>query len=151
LRFPYSLTLLRIALAPRLWTRFSGAPSWADFYRSDHPSHALALTTAIAEAFSQEAKERGKHGLVVMLPGASSFRARADNGAPEYQPLLAALTARNVDVFDPAPALIAALGQRSPCALYSQPASCNGHFGVFGSGLVGDVVMAELKRRGLLK
>ena len=110
----------------------------------------LALTTAIAEAFSPEHR-RGKRALVVMLPGASSFRARAKNGKPEYQSLLAALAARHVAVFDPAPALLTALGPRSYCALYTDPPHCAGHFGVAGSGLVADVMLAELRRRGLVK
>ncbi len=151
LRFPYLLTALRIALMPRLWTRITGSPSWGDFYRADHPSGALALTVAIAEAFVRDAEHRGKRALVVMLPGASSFRARAKDGKPEYQPLLTALAARQVAVFDPAPALLTALGQRSYCALYTDPPHCAGHFGVSGSGLVADVMLAELRRRELVK
>lgn len=150
-RFPYTLTLARILLMPRVWVRVTGRPSWADFYRADHPSGGLALTAAIAEAFVREAKQRGKRALVVMLPGASSFRARAKFGQVEYQPLLAKLAAAHVPVFDPAPALLAALGPRSYCALYVRPAHCDGHLGVFGSGVVADVVARELRRRGLVK
>jgi len=151
LRFPYLLTVARVALMPRLRVRITGAPSWADFYRTDHPSGALALTVAIAEAFVREAAHRGKRGLVVMLPGASSFRAWAKYGEPDYQPLVAQLAARHVEVFDPASALLAKLGRRSYCDLYAVPASCSGHYGIFGSGLVADVMLAELRRRGLVK
>jgi hypothetical protein len=151
LRFPYTLALARLLLTPRLWVRLTGRPSWADFFHADHASGALALTAAIAEAFAGEAERRGKRALVVMLPGASSFRARAKFGETEYQPLVAALAARHVDVFDPAPALLAALGKRSYCDLYIFPTRCDGHFGVFGSGIVADVMLAELRRRGLLK
>jgi hypothetical protein len=86
LRFPYALALARVAIMPRLRVRITDRPSWADFYRADHPSGALALTTAIVEAFANEAEHRGKRALVVMLPGASSFRARAKFGEPEYAP-----------------------------------------------------------------
>ena len=151
LRFPYLLTVIRLALMPRLWVRITGSPSWADFYHPDHPSGALQLTAAIAETFAHEAERRGKRGLVVMLPGAASFRTRAKYGEPEYQPLLAALAARHVDVFDPATRLLAALGQRSYCELYAVPTECAGHFGVFGGGLVADVMLTELRRRGLVK
>jgi hypothetical protein len=150
LRFPNMLSLARLLLTPRLWVRLSGRPSWADFFRADHPSGALALTAAIAEAFVREADRRGKRALVIMLPGVSSFRARAKFGQAEYQPLVDALTARHVDVFDSAPALLAALGQRSYCDLYIFPTRCDGHFGVFGSGIVADVMATELRRRGLL-
>jgi hypothetical protein len=102
------------------------------------------------EAFVRESERRGKRVLIVMLPGASSFRARAEFGQPEYAPLVAALTARNIEVFDPMGALLSALGQRSYCELYIVSADCNGHFGIEGSRIVADVLMAELRRRGLL-
>jgi hypothetical protein len=151
LRFPYMLTLVRLALKPRVWARFTGRPSWSDFYDPHHSSRALPLTAAIAEAFAREAQQRGKHPLVVMLPGASSFRGRAKYGSIEYAPLTAALAEMGVDVFDPGPALLAALGERSYCVLYVQPESCEGHYGVLGSAIVADVVAAELRRRNLVR
>jgi hypothetical protein len=146
--FPYTLSAIRLALMPRVLTRFTGKPSWADFYDLDHPSGAVALTAAIAEAFSREATARGKRPLVVMLPGASSFRAREKFGAYEYAPLVAAMAARNVETFDAGPALLAALGSRSPCELYAQAADCNGHFGAAGGAVLAQVIAAELRRRG---
>ena len=151
LRFPYTLTVARVALMPRLRMRLTGRPSWADFYRPDHRSGALALTTAIADAFVREAEHRGKQALIVILPDASSFRARAEFGRPEYAPLVAALATRKIGVFDPSSALLSALGQRSYCELYVAPADCNGHFGIEGSRIVAEVVMAELRRRRLVK
>jgi hypothetical protein len=151
LRFPYTLTLARFALMPRLRVRITGRPSRADFYTADHPSGALALTAAIVEAFARESEHRGKRALIVMLPGASSFRARAEFGQPEYAPLIAALATKKIGVFDPSPTLLIALGQRSYCELYTAPADCDGHFGTEGSRIVADVVMAELRRRGLVK
>jgi hypothetical protein len=150
LRFPYTATLARFALMPRLRVRITGRPSRADFYRADHRSGALALTAAIVEAFVRESERRGTRALIVMLPGASSFRARAEFGQPEYAPLIAALATRKIEVFDPSRALLSALGQRSYCELYTEPADCNGHFGIEGSRIVADVVIAELRRRGLV-
>jgi hypothetical protein len=71
-------------------------------------------------------------------------------GIPEYAPLIDALAARGVEVFDPAPALLAALEQRSYCDLYSNPVECKGHFGSAGSTIVAQVVASELRRRGLI-
>ncbi len=151
LRFPYTLALARVLLMPRLWVRVTGRPSRADFYSADHPSGALQLTTAVAEAFAREAERRGKRALIVMLPGASSFRARAKFGEPEYQPLLTALAAKHVDAFDPSAALLAALGKRSYCMLYRWPAQCSGHFGAAGSDIAAGIMTAELRRRALVK
>jgi hypothetical protein len=151
LRFPYVFALLRIALMPRVWTYFTGRPSWSGFFAVDHPSGALPLTVAIADALAREAGRRGKRTLVVMLPGGNSFRLRPADGTFEYAPLVAALTAKGIDVFDTGPALLSALGKRSYCVLYSQPDGCGGHFGRFGSTIVAEVVAAELRRRGLVK
>ena len=152
LRFPYTATLARFALMPRLRVRFTGRPSWADFYRAGHRSGGLALTAAIVEAFVREAEHRGKRALIVVLPGASSFRARAKFGQPEYAPLIATLAAKNIDVFDPSPALLTAVRQRSYCELYTDvPAGCAGHFSIEGGRIVADVVTAELRQRGLVK
>src|SRR5262249_10941982 len=41
LRFPYTATVTRIALMPRVRVRITGRPSWADFYNAGHPSGAL--------------------------------------------------------------------------------------------------------------
>ena len=151
IRFPYTIAALRIAMAPRVLTRLTDRPSWADFFDRDHPSGALLLTTAILEAFAREVRERGKHPLVVMLPGASDFRAQVKFGAFQYRPLVEAMTTRKVEVFDAGPALRAALGARSPCELYVQPADCSGHYGVAGGAIVAQVVAAELRRRGWVK
>ena len=151
LRFPYALALLRIALMPRVWTHYTGRPSWSEFFAFDHPSAALPLTVEIVNAFAREAARRGKRTLVLMLPGANSFRLRSAEGAFEYAPLVAALESKAIDVFDTATALLSALGERSYCLLYSQPDGCGGHFGRFGSTIVAEVVAAELRRRSLVK
>lgn len=150
-RFPYTLSLARLALMPRVWTRLTSRPTWSDFYDAGHPSGGLPLTVAIVEAFAREAEARGRHPLVVILPPSSSFRAQAKFGAFEYAPLVEALSARRIDVLDPAPALLSALGTESPCTLYAFPGECLGHFGVAGGARLATVVAADLKRRGWVK
>lgn len=151
LRFPYTLALLRLLAAPRIWTHFSGRPAWSGFFAADHPSGALPLTVAIVDAFAREAAARGKRMMVVMFPGANSFRLRPRGAALEYAPLVAALSDKRIDVFDAAPALVAALGDRSYCVLYSQPDACGGHFGDLGNRMLAEVAVAELHRRGPMK
>jgi hypothetical protein len=150
LRFPYTLALLRILAMPRIWTHVSGRPSWSGFFAADHPSGALPLTAAIAEAFAREAAGRGKRVLVVIFPGGNSFRLRPRDGAFEYAPLVAALANQGIDVFDAGAALAAVLGGRNYCELYTRPDSCGGHFSGLGSSLLADAAAAELRRRGLV-
>jgi hypothetical protein len=150
-RFPYTLALMRFAMAQRFWNRLQGLPPWIDFYSPEHASGAVPVTIAIARAFVQEAERRGARVFVVMMPGAGSFRSRERLGAPDYSPFVAAMAAKGLSVFDPLPPLAAALGGQSPCKLYAQEAACKGHFGVAGGSLLAEVVAAELRRRNLLR
>jgi hypothetical protein len=151
LRFPYTLALTRLLTAPRVWSRLTGHPLWSPFFETDHASGALPLTVALVDAFVHEAARRGKRALVVMLPGAQSFRLRPPHGPMEYAPLTETLIAKQAEVFDAAPAPAGALGGRSYCLLYSQPEDCRGHFGVLGSRILAEITAAELGRRGMTR
>jgi hypothetical protein len=149
-QFPYTLTLLRFAMAPRIWNRIRGQTPWADLYSPDHPSGAALLTIAIAKAFIREAESRGARAFVVMMPSAGSFRSLHRFGAADYAPFVKAMNADGVDIFDPLPALLSALGGQNYCNLYAQQAACQGHFGVAGSALLAEVVANELRSRHLV-
>lgn len=150
-RFPFTATLARVVMAPRIWNRLRQQTPWSDFYSPNHPSGAVPLTVAIVAAFMRDAEQRGKQVFIVMLPGAGSFRVQARFGKTDYAPFVNAMAAKGLDVFDPAPGLLATLKGRSYCILYVQEAACQGHFGVAGSILLADVVANELKRRKLIK
>jgi hypothetical protein len=150
-RFPYTLTLARLALARPIWTRVRGRTPLSEFYSPTHPSGAVPLTIAIAAAFAREAAEHGKQTFIMMLPSAGSFRELTDFGEPDYAPFVAAMVANGMDAFDPAPALLAALNGRSYCEIYADPTGCQGHFGVAGGGLLAKIVATELRRRKLTK
>lgn len=151
LRFPFVLTLARIALMPRVRARLTGRPSWSAFFAPDHASGTLALTVAIAQAFAREARQRQKTALVLILPSAGSFRGHATWGEFEYASLVAALAARGIRTLDLGPLLLARLGPRSYCELYARPESCEGHYGRSGGAIVADVVARELVRVGLVR
>jgi hypothetical protein len=150
-RFPYIIKLARFALAPRVRERMSGRTPWDEFFHPNHPSRALELTIAIVAAFVSEAEQRGKHPFIVMQPSGGSFRTGARFGRPDYATFVDEMANRGIGVFDPAPALIAALNGRSYCELYTKPSVCQGHFSVTGGGLVAEVVASELRRAGFVK
>jgi hypothetical protein len=145
----YAATLLRVALTPRVQTRLTGSVSTSEFLSPTHPSGAFQLTLAIVRAFSLEAKRRGQHPLVVMLPGGSSFREHQSSGHYEYDMLVAAMAENGIDTFDPAPVLLSRLAGRDYCQLYAEVDICGRHFGVSGSAVLAEVVADELRRRGL--
>jgi hypothetical protein len=149
-RFPYSLTLARVALSPAIRAMITRRPIWTEFYAPEHPSGALALTTALIQAFARTAAVRGKRVLVVVLPSGTSFRGHAVHGDFEYAPLVSAIAAKGIDVLDGGAALLTELAGRDYCMLFSQP-KCRGHYGSVGGTVVAAVVAAALRQHGLEK
>jgi hypothetical protein len=159
--FPYTVSLVRIVLMTRLHNILTGRAEWSSFYSADHPSGALQLMTAICEAFVELARSRNKHPLVIMLPLAPSFREKANYGDFEYAPLVAALRAKDIEVFDPGSAMVEAIRGRSVCEFYTHqhpetswvtsPVPCSGHYSVFGNTMIAHLVALELRRRKLLQ
>ena len=157
LRFPYSVTLARVAFMTRLHNVLARRTEWSSFYAADHPSHALQLMTAICEAFAGLAEAQGQRPLIVMLPLAHSFREKANYGEFEYTPLVAALRAKNIEVFDPGPAMIESLAGRSVCEFYSNPhpeavwfaspVPCGGHYSTTGNTAMARLMADELRKR----
>ncbi|MDQ6701668.1 MAG: hypothetical protein M3Z96_00405 [Pseudomonadota bacterium] len=175
LRFPYAVSLVRVALMPRVHELVAGRTGWSGMYATDHPAGALPLMAAICEAFVDLANSRGQRTLIVMLPLANSFREQANYGEFEYAPLVAALAAKGIEVLDPGAAMLGALGGRSYCEFFAWPVigepsphnfqhyatavkawfrsrlPCGGHYSSFGNTTMAKLVAAELRRRDFLK
>jgi hypothetical protein len=160
-RFPYTTTLARVARLPRLYDFLVRRAGWSELYAADHPSGALRLMTAICQAFVELAKARGQRPLVVMLPLTESFREQANYGQFEYAPLVAALQAKGIEVFDPGKAMIDSLAGRSTCDFFTRlhpymawltaPVPCGGHYSVVGNTTMARLVWTELRRRDFVK
>ena len=160
LGFPYTVTLARAALMTRLRNILMRRAEWSSLYAADHPSGALRLMAAICQAFAELAKARGERPLLVILPIAHSFRERANYGEFEYAPLVAALQAKGLEVFDPGRAMIESLAGRSACEFFvhqrpetrlvSSPVPCGGHYSTVAHTTVAQLVAAELRRRNFI-
>lgn len=160
-RFPYTTTLARVALMPRLHDVLLRRAEWSSLYHAEHPSGGLQLMIAISEVFVEFARAQGKRPLIVMLPVAGSFREQANHNEFEYAPLVAALRAKHIDVFDPGTAMVAALGGRSACELFTQqhagtawfssPLPCGGHYSSLANTILARLVGAEIRRLNFLK
>ncbi len=149
-RFPYSLTLFRLALLARVRDVLAGRAEWSSFYASDHPSGALRVLAAICQAFVYHADSRGERALIIVLPVAKSFREQAMYGKFEYAPLVATLVAKGVGVFDAGPAMLDVLAGNSYCELFTRQKSCEGHYSIFGNTILANLLAAELRRRGFV-
>jgi hypothetical protein len=161
LRFPYTVTLARVALVTRLHNILVRRTPWSDLYAADHPSGALRLMVAICQAFIELAKARGQRPLIVILPLTLSFREQANYGEFEYAPLVSALQAKGVEIFDPGTAMIKSLAGRSVCEFYTHahpelawltsPVPCGGHYSIAGNTTLAQLVAAELRRRNFVQ
>lgn len=161
-RFPYALTVARIALMPSVRAFLTGHTDWGALYRADHPSGALPLMVAISEAFATLARARGQHPLIVILPVSGSFRENAILGRFEYEGLIKELRARNIEVLDAGPAMAVASGGRSACDYFTRqatgfaawlrsPMPCGGHYSSRAHALLAQLVKVELQRQRMLE
>jgi hypothetical protein len=149
-RFPFGMTLLRIAFLPRVRAILAGRAEWSDYFADNHPSGASPLLATICEAFVQHARRQGERVLIIVLPVAKSFHERTLFGEFEYTPLITRLRYSGLEVFDAGIALLDLLGGRSYCELFIRSDTCEGHYSVFGNTLLARLVGEELRRRSFV-
>ena len=159
--FPYSVTLMRVALLTRLHNILLRKAEWSSLYAADHPSGALRLMADICQEFAELAKARGQRPLIVMLPLAASFREKANYGEFEYAPLVASLRAKGLEVFDPGVAMIESVAGGSVCEFYSHPhpeigwlaapVPCGGHYSKAGNTTLARLIANELRSRRFIQ
>ena len=147
LRFPFTLSVARALKDYRL-ARLNREPSYAEFYRPDHPSGALELTVAIMRRFVADARERDQEPLILVIPDVSDLESLLDHHTVPYQPLLDRLTLEGVPFVSAAQALAQVLHGRPPCALYFR--CSRSHLRPEGNRVLALVVEKALQDRGLL-
>jgi hypothetical protein len=106
--FPYTWSMLKA------WRFFytGGYKSYLQFYRLDHPSRAFPLTMAIIKQFFQEARNRGKHPILLIFPTNADFRYYNQNHSFVYQLLIDELEKEHIEYVDLGSELIKRLGGR---------------------------------------
>ena len=146
-RFPYTIQLLRwLATDSYARARLRREPWHAAFYRPEHPSGALALTTRILIDFAAEARADGRSPLVVIVSTRSDLDYARRTGRWVHQPLLGALVAAGVPTVDTGPIMLARIGAADLEPLFV----ADGHPSAAGYALLGETLAAELARRGLV-
>jgi hypothetical protein len=148
LRFPFMLSALRTLRHYRIKAALHHRPSYADFFRSDHPSGALQVTAAIIKRFVATARSRGQTPLVLFIPDVKDIEWLRAHGTLPYQPLVDTLAAAAVPVVSAAETINQYLDKRAPCSLYF---ACSGrHFRPEGYRELAKVVERTIRERGLL-
>jgi len=116
-------------------------PWFAEFYQRDHGSGALPVTAEIVRGFESEARSRGQHPVVVVLPTGMDFDYRESTGGWVYQPLIEDLAGSGIQVFNVGDAMREAVDGRDHCELFSD---CSGHYNAAGYALVAEIMSEHL-------
>ena len=146
LSFPYTVALARTLSHYHLRARLAGVPRYAELYEPDHPSGALALTTAIFVEFERTARARGKVPVSVILSSRESLEHYEVSGRHFHQPLIDSLRASGVDVLDAAGPMLEVMGNSGESV--ADVFAVN-HLNERGAAVLAGVVEAELVAREL--
>lgn len=143
--FPYTVTVAKV-LQSLLPKGLALEPRYAAFYRPDHPSGALAVTTAIMARFQLEAREAGKSPLVVIIPIGPDLAHYRKVHQWFYQPVIDNLERNHVAYLNVGPALLEYLGTRNHQELFNQ----GGHFNNEGYEVLAKIVFSYLVSQDLI-
>lgn len=151
LSFPYSWKAIKLFLSDRARSAMLGRTSWEVFYREDHPTHALRITSEIAEQFVKTGRSRGKSPFVLIYPTARSFKHFKETGELVTRPLSDDLERRHIPTLDLHEEFGKRVEKQGFCDLLTQPAVCAGHFNLKGNVMVSEIVHEYLVRMKLLE
>lgn len=143
--FPYTLTVVKL-LKPLLQKGLAFEPHYTAFYRPDHPSGALAVTTAILARFQHEAREAGKSPLVVIIPIGPDLAHYRKVHQWFYQPVIDNLERNRIAYLNVGPAVLEYLGTRDHQELFNK----DGHFNNEGYEVLAKIVFRYLVSKDLI-
>ena len=146
--FPFSLTVATV-LKDFIWHQLIHGGHvvdivYEDFYREDHPSRALPITTAIAKAFGRDCREAGREPVIAVFPDRHSIDTFRRAGFWTYGTLLAELRKADIDVVDMGPPLLDRVGTGMTASLFKP----QGHYNESVNDLLADHVHEFLLRSG---
>jgi len=139
-QFPFFLTLLRIAVSPRVRNWISGRPSWMNMYTPGDPSTGLETMQGIAEKFAALCAARDKRCAIVLFPTPKSYAYFEKTGQSALVGLAQALDSLGIRYLDLAPAIRRELSGRAYCDLVNAEGNCVGHFNAQGNELVARLI-----------
>jgi hypothetical protein len=145
LEFPYIFSILKAHKF--FYNRYvKGYKSYLQFYLPNHPSHAFPLTIAIINQFIREAKERGKHPIVIVFPCDEDFRVYHQHFV--YEPLIRAFKRENIEYIDLGPEILKHLGSRNYMDLFL--GKQYHHYNEAGNKLVAQILFDYFKDKKYL-
>jgi hypothetical protein len=140
--FPYSLAILKAILANyHIRAKLSGIPRHADFYRPEHPSHALDVTYGILRSFALEAAARGQIPIVTLIPTCGDLKYFNTTGVFPYDRLAKMIAAQSIHYIDFGEQIAKRIKGSQPERLYHV---CSGHLNQAGNRILAEIAFEYL-------
>lgn len=137
LSFPYTWSILR---AHRFFYDrwILGYKSYLQFYAPGHPSRALPLTVALLKTWHAEARQQGRHPIVLIFPTDEDFRVYHQQGKFVYEPLLSELNKYQIEYIDLGTEMLKRLEGQHNMDIFSGDKYF--HFNKEGNKMVADII-----------
>ena len=146
LKFPYSISLIEASFKR---FRRDSLLSVSRFYVETHPSEALQITVAIAQAFKTTALARNQQPIVLFIPSSKALKKFQKTGTWEHQALLDKLSSiEDLPILRSEEKFIEYLGNNSPNTIFLGDRG-HSHFNQKGYAMLAKIVheyIAEYKQ-----
>lgn len=146
--FPYTISIIKALKHFRIKAKLHDEPSYLEFYKKNHASRALEITSAILEAFYNDAIERGKIPIITIIPTGRDLLYFLKYDVWPYDSLIDKLSDHDILVFNFGPGIIKHLNNSDPCLLFDK---CSAHYNETGYKILANVAYELLIDQQLLK
>ncbi len=141
--FPFSISFLR--MLPSFLTKVYEGTYCGSFYRHDHPTRALQITSGIIHAFWRDVVSAENTPLIVIFPSGGDVMCQQKTGRVNYRHLLELLDDSEIDYLDLGPPLMRHLGPRD----FREIVKPLGHYNEEVNELVARIVLRQLRDVGI--
>jgi len=145
--FPYTLVMLKTIFGhTKFQSLFRGEPTHAPFYREEHPSNSLGVTSSILKTFHEEVSAQGRTPIITIIPYLNDFEYFERTKSWCYAPLLHKLRANGLQVINIGEKMLESDKDIVLEVLYAG----EGHFSPKGDELMAQIVFDYLEENHLL-
>jgi hypothetical protein len=142
LKFPYTLSVLKVMNHYYLYAKIAGKPTHTDFYDKQHKSGALTLTYQIIKNYYDDALLAGKTPIVLIIPTYDDLKYYKKYQQWVYQNLVDLLGRGNIKTYNAGHDLLNKIGTDKISNYFTKSSD---HFNDAGNKILAEVVSVYLK------
>jgi len=145
--FPYTISVIKSFKHFKIRARLRDEPWYLDFYKKDHPSRGLEVTSEILASFHKDAIERGKVPVVTIIPTGKDLLYFLEHSVWPYERLISELSLRGISMFNFGEKIMSHINNNDPCVLFD---NCFAHYNEEGNKMIAKIAYELLLERQLL-